>query len=299
VTPRAWAAFVTVSFVWGIPYFLIKIAVGEVSPVLVSWSRLLLCALILLPLAAARHTLGPAWGKRWWAFGLGVGYMALPFTLIPIGERFISSSLAAIMVASVPLVVAVINLRAERPGTMRLVGLLVGFAGVAALVGLDVGGRPDQLIGVACMAVVVLCYAIGPVVTSRRLKEVDAMGSVSVASAVAVIVLTPPLLFGGLPDRVPSTGVLLALLVLGVACSAVGLAAYFFLAVEAGPGRAAVVTYVNPAVAVIAGVALLHEPITLATALGFLLILAGSWLSTRGAASGRAAPEPQERPSTA
>jgi drug/metabolite transporter (DMT)-like permease len=299
VTPRAWTAFVTVSIVLGIPYFLIKVAVGEVSPVLISWSRLFLCALILLPLAYARHTLGPAWRRPWWVFGLGVGYIALPFTLIPVAERFISSSLAAIMVATVPLAVAMINLRAERPGALRLTGLLLGFAGVAALVGVDIGGRSSELIGVACMAVVALCYAVGPVVMSRRLKDVDAIGAVSIAAGVGAAALTPPLLLSGLPSRIPSSGALLALLVLGVACTAVGLAAYFFLAVEAGAGRAAVVTYVNPAVAVIVGVALLHERIEIVTAAGFLFILAGSWLATRGRGSGRQVSKRQKGPSTA
>jgi drug/metabolite transporter (DMT)-like permease len=291
MTPRAWAAFVTVSVVWGIPYFLIKVAIGEVSPVAVAWSRLLLCALLLLPLALARGTLGPAW-KQWrWLAAVGVSYMALPFTLIPFGERFISSSLAAIMVATVPLLVAVMTLRAERPPLTRVIGLLVGFAGVAALVGVDVGGRPAELIGVGCLAVVALCYAVGPVLTSRRLAASDPIATVTIASGASVATLTPLLLFS-LPNRVPSPGVILALITLGVLCSAVGLAAYFYLIGVAGPGRASIVTYLNPAIAVLVGVAFLHERITPGVLAGLFMILAGSWLATRGRATSRRAERP-------
>jgi drug/metabolite transporter (DMT)-like permease len=298
VTPRAWAAFVIVSVAWGVPYYLIKVAVGEVSPALVAWSRLALCAVLLLPLAASRGALGAAWERRWWVAALGLGYMALPFTLIPIGERFISSSLAAIIIGAVPLVVALITLRAERPRPLRIVGLLAGFAGVATLVGVDVGGRREELIGVACLALVAVLYAIGPVVTSRRLAEIDPVATVAIASSVGVAALSPVILVSGLPDRVPSKEVIFALLALGVACTAVGLALYFFLVTEAGPTRASVVTYVNPAVAVIVGVALLHERVTAATLAGFALILAGSWLATLGRAQSRvraAAPQPLQR----
>jgi drug/metabolite transporter (DMT)-like permease len=298
VTPRAWAAFAIVSVAWGVPYYLIKVGVGEVSPALVAWSRLALCAVLLLPLAASRGALRPAWERRWWVAALGLGYMALPFTLIPIGERFISSSLAAIIIGAVPLVVALITLRAERPRPLRIVGLLVGFAGVATLVGVDVGGRREELIGVACLALVAILYAIGPVVTSRRLAEIDPVATVAIASSVGVAALSPVILVSGLPLRVPSKEVIFALLALGVACTAVGLALYFFLVTEAGPTRASVVTYVNPAVAVIVGVALLHERVTAATLAGFALILAGSWLATLGRAQSRvraAAPQPLQR----
>jgi drug/metabolite transporter (DMT)-like permease len=280
MTPRAWAAFAAVAILWGFPYFFIKVAVGEVSPLLVAWSRLILCAALLLPLAGARGGLPQAWAHRRWVAVLGISYLALPFTLIPIGERFISSSLTAIIIAGVPLTVAVINLRAERLRPVRVAGLLVGFAGVATLVGLDVGGRPSELIGAGCIVIVTILYAVGPVLTSRRLGGVDPIASVAIASAVAAAVLTPGLLFS-LPGRVPSPGVLLALLGLGVACTAVALAAYFTLISEAGPGRAAVVTYINPAIAVLIGVAILHERITPFSLGGLILILAGSWLATR------------------
>jgi drug/metabolite transporter (DMT)-like permease len=280
MTPRAWAAFATVAVLWGLPYFFIKVAVGEVSPLLVAWSRLLLCTALLLPLAAARGGLPQAWVRRRWVAVLGISYLALPFTLIPIGERFISSSLTAIIIAGVPLTVAVINLRAERLRPVRVAGLLVGFAGVSTLVGLDVGDRPSELIGVGCIVIVTILYAVGPVLTSRRLAGVDPIASVAIASTVAGAVLTPALLFS-LPGRVPSPGVLLALLGLGVACTAVALAAYFILISEAGPGRAAVVTYINPAIAVLIGVTVLHERITPFSLGGLILILAGSWLATR------------------
>lgn len=281
MTRRAWVAFATVAILWGIPYLLIKVAVAEVSPVFVAWVRLLFAAGLLVPFAAARHGLRPALPSWRWILLLAFFYMALAWTLIPFGERYLSSSLTAIIIAGVPLAVALIQVRRERPSRARVAGLGVGFLGVAALVGLDVGARPGQLIGVAALLVVMVIYAAGPVLTARRLAGNDPAANSGLAAAMAAVILTPLVAFQ-LPGHVPTPPVLGALLVLGVLCSAVALVAFFALIQEAGPLRASIVTYVNPAIAVAAGAVLLHERITPTTLLGMALILAGSALATAG-----------------
>jgi drug/metabolite transporter (DMT)-like permease len=277
----AWAAFATVAILWGVPYRFIKVAVGEVSPVFVSWVRLVIAVAVLLPFAANRGGLHTALARWRWVLLLGAFYMALAWTLVPLGERVLSSSLTAIMIAGVPIAVALINFRRERLSPVRIAGLALGFVGVAALVGLDVGIGPAQLFGVACILIVLICYAAGPVMTSRKLQGVDPVATSALAAGFAALILTPLVAFQ-LPSRIPSTPVLLALATLGFLCSTVALVAWFFLIREAGPGRSTIVIYINPVVAVVAGLLVLHERIGGVSVLGMVLILAGSWLATTG-----------------
>ncbi len=291
MTTKAWLAFAVVAVVWGIPYFLIKIAVGEVSPPVIAWCRLALGAAILLPIAWQRGALRPAWNRRRWVALVGVIYMAVPWFLIPLGETRISSSLAAIIVAAVPLTVTIISLRQERPHPLRLAGLLGGLAGVALMVGVDVAGRPSELIGAACLIGVTLCYAISSIVIGRKLAGIDQIGSVALSLATGAVVAAVPAALT-LPSRLPSAGTLSALLALGVLCTALAMVLFFYLLTDAGPGRATVVTYINPLVAVVLGIFVLGERFTVTTAIGGALVLGGSWLATRGPRPARVADAP-------
>src|SRR5918992_48608 len=164
VTARGWALFAAVSVIWGMPYLFIKIAVDELSPSVVAWSRLALAAAVLLPIAwklGALRGLGARW-RTLTAFA--AVEMAVPWPLLGFGEIHISSSLAAILVATVPLFVALIAMRfdhSERPTVTRLVGMLIGLAGVVALVGIDVGSQRDELLGALAILLVAFLYAVG------------------------------------------------------------------------------------------------------------------------------------------
>jgi drug/metabolite transporter (DMT)-like permease len=215
VSRRAWVAFIAVAILWGVPYLLIRVAVAEVSPVFVAWVRLVVAATLLLPLAAARGGLGGALGRWPWVLLLGAYYMALAWTLIPVAERVLPSSLTAIIIAGVPMVVTVMNLRRERPSRARIAGLLTAFAGVALLVGLEIGVQASQLFAVACLLVVLICYASGPVMTSRKLNDVDPVATSALAAAFAALILTPIVAFQ-LPTRAPSAAAILSLAALGV-----------------------------------------------------------------------------------
>jgi drug/metabolite transporter (DMT)-like permease len=289
VSRRAWAAFVIVAILWGVPYLFIRIAVADVSPVVIAWVRVLIAAIVLLPFAASRGGL-PLALKRWrWVLLLGAYYMALAWTLIPLAERSLASSLTAIIIAGVPIVVTVMNLGRERPSPARIVGLVVAFVGVAVLVGLEVGVRASQLFALGCLVVVLLCYAAGPIMTSRKLSDIDPVATSGLAAGFAALILTPFVVFQ-LPPHSPSAPAIASLAVLGLLCSAVALVAWFTLIKEAGPGRATIVIYINPAVAVLAGALVLREHIGAASIVGMVLILAGSWLATRGRIPPRAEP---------
>lgn len=284
MSARAWALFATVSVIWGMPYLFIKIAVDEMSPSVVAWSRLALAAAILLPVA---WKLGALRGlrERWRILTLFAAVeMAIPWPLISFGEVHITSSLAAILIAAVPLFVALIALRfdhSERPTPTRLVGMLIGLAGVAALVGIDIGGRTDELLGALAVLLAAFCYAIGPMIVKRRLSDVDPLGPVAASLAIATLLVTP-FAAADIPDSVPSGEAVASIAVLGLVCSALAFLFFFRLIAEVGAGRATVITYVNPVVALALGVAVLDESVTTGVVVGLLLILAGSWLSTDG-----------------
>ena len=284
MSARAWALFAAVSVIWGMPYLFIKIAVDEISPSLVAWSRLTIAAAVLLPLA---WRLGALRGlrERWRILTVFAAVeMAVPWPLLGFGEVHVSSSFAAILIAAVPLFVALLATRfdhSERPTPTRLIGMLIGLAGVVALVGIDIGGKGDELLGALAILLVAFLYAIGPMIVKRRLSDVDPLGPVAASVGIAALLVTPFAL-ADLPDSVPSADTLASVAVLGLFCSALAFLLFFSLIAEVGPGRATVITYVNPVVALALGVAILDESVTTGVVVGLLLILAGSWLSTDG-----------------
>jgi drug/metabolite transporter (DMT)-like permease len=159
--------------------------------------------------------------------------------------------------------------------------MLIGLGGVAALVGIDVGGHTDELLGSFAVLVAAFCYAVGPMIVKRRFSDLDPLGPVAASLAIATL-LVMPFALADLPDSTPSADALASIVVLGLVCSALAFLLFFRLIAEVGPGRATIITYVNPVVALALGVAILDESITAGVVVGLLLILAGSWLSTDG-----------------
>jgi len=285
MSARAWAAFLSVSILWGIPYFFIKVAVDDgVPPVFLAWARVTLGALILCAISWRLGLLGSLRG-RWRVLALyAVLEIAIPFPLIAAGEQWVASSLAAILIASVPLIVAVLALRidhSERATGTRLVGLFVGFAGVIALVGLDVAGNSAELVGAAAILVAAVGYAIGPMVLKLRLADVDPRATMAGALVIAAVVLTPAAIAAP-PSASVSPEAVGSVIALGIFCTAAALVLFGALVAEVGAGRALVITYVAPVVAVGLGIALLGERPGAGAIAGLLLIIAGSWLSTDG-----------------
>jgi drug/metabolite transporter (DMT)-like permease len=285
MSARAWVAFAAVSTLWGMPYLFIKVAVDDgVPPAFLAWVRVVLGAAVLLGLAWRAGTLRSLHGRWRWIAVFAVVEICFPFPLIAAGEQHVSSSLAAIIVAAAPLFVALLALRfdaEERATGTRLAGLLLGLAGVVALMGIDVAGRADELLGALAILFSAFCYAVGPMVLKRRFADLDPRASMGASLAVAGVVLVPAVAVDP-PSAVPSASALLALAVLGVFCTAAAFVFYGALVAEAGPGRALVITYVAPVVAVALGVAVLDERPGAGAIAGLLLILAGSWLSTDG-----------------
>jgi drug/metabolite transporter (DMT)-like permease len=282
VSRRGWALFLAMSVIWGIPYLLIKVAVGEVSPVMVVFARCVVGAALLLPWTIAKGQLRPAL-RHWRALLLfTVLEMAMPWLLLSYAEQSLSSSLTGLLVATVPFVAALAGRLAgeeERLTSIRLVGMGIGVVGIAVLLGLDIEGV--NLLALLAVALTVIGYATGPLVITRALPEVPGAAASSIALFVTAVVYAPfavPHL-----DQVAdaSSSVLLSLVGLGAICTALALALFFVLIREVGPQRALVITFVNPAVAVLLGVLLLGEHFTLGIGLGLPLVLIGCVLATR------------------
>jgi drug/metabolite transporter (DMT)-like permease len=267
------------------PYLFIKVAVdGGVPPLVLAWVRVVLGGCVLLGLAWRAGTLASLGGRWRWLIAFGLAEVTVPFPLIAFGEQHVASSLAAIIVAAAPLFVALLALRfdeSERVTGSRLVGLFVGLSGVVALVGIDVAGRGDELLGALAVLGAAFGYAVGPMVLKRHLADLDPRASMGAALMVAAVALTPFAVVSA-PSSVPSGSALVALVVLGLFCTAAAFVFYGALVAEAGPGRALVITYVAPVVALALGVAVLGEHVGAGAVVGLLLILAGSWLSTDG-----------------
>ncbi len=274
--------------IWGIPYLLIRVAVGELSPATLVFLRTGVAALILMPVVIARGGLRGI-GRRWVPLiAFAAVEIGVPWLLLASAEQKISSSLAGLLISAVPLMATLIApLFGNRDwiGPSGVVGLLVGMAGVAAIVGFDL--RASAPVALVEMALVAISYAVGPAILSRYLTGVPSVSVIGISLTLCALAYSPVALVQW-PHAVPSPSVLASVAGLAVLCTAIAFLLFFALIAEIGPVRATVITYVNPAVAALLGVTVLRESFTFGMGIGFVLVIAGSVLATRRPA--RAAP---------
>jgi drug/metabolite transporter (DMT)-like permease len=273
--------FAAMSVIWGIPYLLIKVAVEGVSVPVLVFARTAIGAAVLLPLALSR----PAWAQvlKHWKPVLVFAFfeMIAAWLLLSDAERYLTSSLTGLLIAAAPIIAAVLDRFTggeRRLGVKRIAGLGIGIAGVAALAGPALSSGSAW--PVTEVLLVATCYAIAPLVAARYLADVPTLQLTAACLGVAALVYAVPAA-ATWPGEIPSTRVLLAIGGLAVVCTALAFLVFFALIREVGAPRALVFTYVNPAVALIAGVLVLSEPVTPWHVAGLALILTGSVLATR------------------
>jgi drug/metabolite transporter (DMT)-like permease len=287
LSTRNWLTFAALGLIWGLPYFLIKVVVQEVHPFMLAWARLAIAALILLPIAWQRGALRGLMAHSGALFAFAVLEFVIPFSAISFGERWISSSTTGILIATVPIAVVLLSrfFGLQEPlGVRRLSGLLIGFAGVIALVGFGPITGLRGWAGVGCMLLATTGYALGPLIIQRYMRGMSPLGPMSVSIGMAALVLLPTAL-ATWPSTVPSMPVLWSILALGAICTALAMLLMFYLIKSAGASRASLITYVNPAVAALLGVGILHERLGVGGLLAFALILLGTWQANRGGAA--------------
>ncbi|WP_256788196.1 DMT family transporter [Frankia sp. AvcI1] len=282
VTRRGWLLFVAMALFWGVPYLFIKVAVREVDPVVATFGRIAVAVVVLLPVALATRSFSGLRGCWLRLAMLGLVQIGVPFLCISVGERHVASSMASLLIATEPVFVALIapRLTGERVSRRRAVGLGLGLGGVAALLGVRVGGDTVFLAGAGLVLLASGCYALGAVLVQRSpFVHLPRLGVVTAECVAAALVLLPVAALR-LPGTTPSWKAQSSIVVLGVVCTALAWITCLALISEVGASRGTVFTYVNPLVAVALGVPFLHENLTRTMLLGFLLILTGSWLAT-------------------
>ena len=298
---RGWVLFALMSVIWGMPYLFIKVADGGVSVPVLVFTRVTVAAALLLPLGLRRRQFAVLWRHWRWLLLFASVEMIVPWALLSNAERQLSSSMTGLLIASVPIITVIfarLTGGTERLTAVRWAGLLIGLAGVAVLAGR--GALGGDTWSVAQVLLVALCYSAGPLIANRKLSELPVLAVNAFCLSFAAIVYAPAAALTW-PSSVPSVQVLASLAALAVICTATAFVLFFKLIAEAGPARAMVFTYVNPAVAVALGVAVLGEPLTVEIVAAFVLILAGSVLATRPGQRGmpsprRAGPPPAQEP---
>ena len=288
MSTQAWMLFAAMSVIWGLPYLFIKVAVAEVSPATLVFARTTLALIVLLPLALHTGALRPA--LRHWrpAAIFAVLEMGIPWLLLGHAETRISSALAGLLLAAVPIIGAAITAflgDRHNVAPVRVVGMVLGLVGVGALVGVDATGGHLDWLSVAEMLTVATCYAVAPIIIDRQENPAPALGTITVSILLVSVAYLP----FGLPGLIAAwplqTETAASLTVLGLICTALAFILFFRLIAAAGPVRAVVITFINPAVAIVLGVLVLSEQVTTGMLVGFPLVILGSVLATRATAT--------------
>jgi drug/metabolite transporter (DMT)-like permease len=295
---RSWILLLTLGAIWGASYMFIEIGLRDLSPAMIVFVRVALAALVLIPVAAAQGALSGLRPYAIWLVAIGAIQVAGPFLLIGAGQEEISSSLAGILVASAPLFTALLAIwvdHEERSHGLRLGGILIGFCGVALLLGVDLGGEGAALVGGLFIVLASLGYAIGGFMVKHRLAGIPPVAMSGLVMAAAAVLMIP-LAVATAPDELPGLGPAAAIAALGVVGTGIAFVIFYGLIGSVGPARAFLVTYIAPGFAVVYGATLLDEEITAVTIGGLALILAGSWLAAEGRLPGRARLQIDEGP---
>ena len=284
MTKRGWVLFTAMAFIWGVPYFFIRVAVKQLEPSVVVLGRTSLSAVVLLLLAGRAGAIRPAL-RRWRpVLMFALIEMAVPWILLTTAEENLASGLTALIISSVPIVGTIAAFALGDRHALRLVrigGIALGLGGVALLVGRDLSSdHAPPWWSVVEVLIVVVCYATGPFIADRRLADVPSLGVIAVSLSI-VTVIYAPIAATAVPTSAPSINAVLAVLGLAFICTGLAFVVFFWLIDEVGAARAGLITFANPVVAIALGAIFLDELITVATVIGFVLVIAGCWLATR------------------
>lgn len=283
MTRRGVLLLIALGIVWGIPYLFIRVAVAEVSPAFIVFTRVTIAAIVLIPIALARRDFVSTI-RRYWKpiLGYAIAEVTLPWFFLGAAEQRLPSSTTALLLAAIPIAgvgVAWLFGRRDRFGWVNWAGIVLGALGVAALVGLDVA--TDDLPSVLLLIITVIGYAVGPAILAKWMPEASGIALTAWTFAIVAVIYLPVVSFtGGWPTALPSGAAIVALLVLALVCSVVAFLILPLWVAEVGPARTGAVAYVNPAVAIAAGAIFLGEAVTWWTIVGFVLVLGGSFLVT-------------------
>ena len=274
--------YLAVSALWGIPYLFVSIAVQELSVAVIVFTRVFIGALILIPIALRQGALRIPRSSYKYIALYAIFEMFIPWTLISDGQREVSSGLAGLLIATVPiwanLLAALAGDRSVRH-PRQVTGIVIGFIGVVALVGVDALMESHDFLAMLKILFSAFSYAFATFMAMRHLTGISGVAVNGLAMALTSVVFFLPAM-GSLPTSMPSTKALFSLLALGLLCTALAFYYFFTLLRLIGPPKASTVTYPNTAIAIALGVILLNEPLTIGMVVGFPMVLLGSYLAT-------------------
>ncbi len=275
--------FAALSIIWGTPYLFIKYALEDFNPVFIVFARTAPTAVLLLLLVWQQGKLKHNW-KYWKYCALfAVIEMVFPWYFVTAAEQSVSSSLAGLMLAVVPIFAVITSkIRGEDNAfnIRRIAGIAIGIAGVFALVGVDSLSGEINIIAILMLMGAALGYATAPVLISTKLKDADSTSVIAISSLFVTLIYLP-FIPSHLPTHTPSSSAIWAIIALAAVSTIAGFAVFFALIAEIGPMKATLITYINPAVAILLGVIFLGEQLTLGILIGFPLVLGGSWLASK------------------
>jgi drug/metabolite transporter (DMT)-like permease len=280
---RNWFLFFFIGFIWGIPYLLIKVAVDELSPPVIVFSRVVIGAAILIPMAIARGSLLPAL-KAWrYVIPYAIGEMIGPWFLITAAEQNMSSGLAGLLVATVPIwstILASIHGDKTVWHHKRLLGILIGFVGIVLVVGIESFSGRQSIVAIFMIIIAAIGYAWAVTMVNAKIPHIEPLSINGIAMAFTALVYLP-IAIATAPAHLPTLKVSAIVLTLGLFPTALAFFLFFQLIKDIGTARGSLVTYLNTAFAVVLGVIILKEPFTLGIALGLPLVLIGSYFASR------------------
>jgi drug/metabolite transporter (DMT)-like permease len=280
---KGWLLFFAVGLIWGIPYLMLKVAVEELTPSVIVFSRVLIGSAILIPIAIKRGSLKSALLNWKYVLPYAVGEMVLPWILITTAEKKVTSGLAGLLIATVPIWSTILaSLRGDKTvwHHKRLLGLLIGFLGIVLVVGIESFSGNQSLLAIAMLLIAAMGYAWAVTMINAKIPHVDGIAINGVAMFFTLLVFLP-FTIAQLPKHIPAGRVILSIVGLGTLPTALAFILFFILLKEIGPARGSLVTYLNTAFAVVLGIIFLREPITLGIAIGLPLVLIGSYFASR------------------
>ena len=295
---RDWTLLLILAAIWGSSYLFIKLGLEDLSAPMVVLARIALGAVVLVPYAWRRGAFAGTGGALGILTLIAAMQVAAPVMLIALGEEEISSSLAGILVASAPILTAILAIffdAEERSEGSRGIGIVLGVGGVALLLGVDLGGSSAALLGGLAIVLASLGYAAGGLIVKRRLSGIEPLGIATMVLVLATPMAIPPAALTA-PGEWPDLGTLAAMAALGMLGTGLAFGIFYGLIARVGPARAFIVTFLAPIFAIFYGAVLLDEEITAATIGGMALILSGSWLAAEGRLPWRPPPATEPPP---
>jgi len=280
---RNWFLFIFIGFLWGIPYLLIKVAVDELSPSVIVFSRVAIGSTILIPMAMKRGSLMPAI-KAWkYVIPYAIGEMVGPWFLITAAEEKMTSGLAGLLVATVPIWATLIaSFHGDKSvwQSKRLIGILIGFVGIVLVVGIESFSGRQSIVAIFMILIAAIGYAWAVTMVTAKIPHIEPISINAVAMVFTMFVYLPFLILHA-PEKTPSIEAIGSVVVLGLFPTALAFILFFQLIKDIGTARGSLVTYLNTAIAVLLGVIILGEKFTLGIAIGLPLVLIGSYFASR------------------